>query len=162
MTFKRAILSMLLISSATAWAQSNMAPPPGWFDGDAVTDSSLSGIWWLKIPFAAAIHGEGIDVFEQETIVTSRYLRFGPNGILLRSTLSNDEPPSAVGVWLLKDGKLFLTFSSVSLELECYMVRDDRILVAGTRLVGKDKSAVFGVLNRIREGNLEPVFEDID
>ncbi len=42
------------------------------------------------------------------------------------------------------------------------MVRDDRILVAGTRLVGKDKSAVFGVLNRIREGNLEPVFEDID
>jgi hypothetical protein len=160
MTFKQIALLMLLISPAATWAQSNMAPPPGWFDGDTVAEASLAGIWWLKIPFTAAANDKGMNVRKQETNITSKYLKFGANGILFRSSLSNDEPPSAVGVWLLKDDKLFLTFSNVSLELECYMVRDDRILLAGTRLMGKDNAVVFGMLNRVREAHLQPLLEE--
>ena len=153
------VLLAFLFCSAAAGAQANTAPP-GWFDGDPLTEKALSGIWWLKVPFILQNQDDGIAVIDRETGFGTKYFRFGPNGILFRSTLSLTEPVSAVGVWQLDEDKILLTFSDVRFELTYYQVRDDRILVAGHASKGNEKRAVVGLLSRIREVQLEPPMEE--
>ena len=159
MTNMRSGLLILLVCAAPGWAQTNIALP-GWFEGNPLTEASLSGIWWIKIPFEMETQNNKIEVVKQETILSARYVIFGENRIVYRSTLSHKEPVSAVGVWLLQEGKLFISISSINLELTYYMVRDDSILVSGIAEMGDNKSMVAGVLNRVQGGRPKQLMEE--
>jgi len=92
--------------------------------------------------------------------MTTQYVTFDSQGIIYRSSLGRDGPRSAVGVWLLKDERLELAISSMTLDLQYYMVQNDKIMVAGTCRMGASTFAVAGLLIRLREGQAVEMLEE--
>jgi hypothetical protein len=150
---------LLLIGVTSIWSQTKV-PPPGWYEGDALAESSLSGIWWVKVPFRFVDNGTSVEAIKNEVPWSPRYVTFEKDGIIYKSGLGRDEKKTAVGVWLLKDGKLYLTIVGLSLELSYYMVQNDKILVAGISKLGNENIAVAGMLIRLREGQAMDMNEE--
>jgi hypothetical protein len=157
--FPALILALLLGGASSAFSQSRV-PPPGWSEGDPLTPAALDGIWWVRIPFRFDLERSSVKETRQEVPWTPRYVTFDSQGIIHQSGLSRGEKRPAVGVWLLTDGRLQLSISSMTLDLDCYMVQNDKILVAGTCTTGAATFAAAGMLLRLREGDAVQMIEE--
>jgi len=152
MSVKKAAIALLylVLSSFAVWPQT-ATTPPGWFEGDAITEASLSGIWWINIPFQFKQKDSSVAVVKQELNFASKYMEFGPGGIIHKSNLDGKESIPAIGVWMLKDNKLTLTFAGINLELNCFMVHNDKILIAGDCQIGQERTVVSGILYKLTD-----------
>jgi hypothetical protein len=152
-------LFVLLACGAGLHAQVRV-PTPTWFEGQQVTEGALSGIWWVKFPLRFVEDGDGLVVSREAIPWTPTYVTFDKGGIIRQSGVARGEPRTAVGVWMLVDGTLSLTISDMTIDLQAYVVQNDKILVAGICRLDGQKIPVAGMLLRMRESDAMEMMQE--